>query len=692
MSFVHALHIRWLAALLGLTLVLLTLAAQVPRNASFDVGFEEGYGSDLPLVSGFYPAEPYDQTSPINWRWTTEQANVYLLGIGSRAAIVALRVHSVNEEVWQNGTQSFEVWASGRRIGTFPVIPQGSTFTFVLPPANSLPDTQGFQIRSATFSPAGDARSIGLPVDRVSYTLTPGPALPPIESTLGWLLAGVLGWLALRLAGWVPRTSFVLLALFVVLLAIAAVLDPPRTALGWWPAVQAMVFGILLVAVLRLLAPRFARGLAIPLDDRVLGWLLALAFVAFALRYGGKIYPFSMWGDIGFHSNRFLEVIDGRVLLLSRNRGVDFPYPPALYLLLAPLLLLNIDLRNLLHLAGAVFDALSVFLVYTIAVLTFRGPGQQTADGNVRMADAGWAVAAAALYSSTAATFMTTWWNFSTHIFAQFAHLLLIAALVVLVPHLLAPHEAQSSQPRWANARARTALALFTLAAVVYLGHFGFWINMSLLGGFAGVVLLMATQREKTHWITFWLLAAVFVAAELIAVAGFYSAYSGMFIEQAQAAQAGGLTGVAGRAPAPRDVLWRALWDAGFRVHFGFFPVPLALIGVGMWGVNIWRQRARPTTINSAMPTVLTLALGTLLVAAGFAALPFITGSTLSTRWLMFSAWLVAVAAIAVVRATWHRGWPVRVVYVLMAGYVLWVTASQWLGALAWRIRPPEPF
>ncbi len=27
-----------------------------------------------------------------------------------------------------------------------------------------------------------------------------------------------------------------------------------------------------------------------------------------------------------------------------------------------------------------------------------------------------------------------------------------------------------------------------------------------------------------------------------------------------------------------------------------------------------------------------------------------------------------------------------------MGGYMLWITASQWIGALAWRIRPPEPF
>jgi hypothetical protein len=27
-----------------------------------------------------------------------------------------------------------------------------------------------------------------------------------------------------------------------------------------------------------------------------------------------------------------------------------------------------------------------------------------------------------------------------------------------------------------------------------------------------------------------------------------------------------------------------------------------------------------------------------------------------------------------------------------MGSYIIWVSAAMWLGALAWRIRPPEPF
>jgi hypothetical protein len=84
--------------------------------------------------------------------------------------------------------------------------------------------------------------------------------------------------------------------------------------------------------------------------------------------------------------------------------------------------------------------------------------------------------------------------------------------------------------------------------------------------------------------------------------------------------------------------------------------------------------------------------IGTFVIAVLFGSLPFISGSTLSTRWLMFSAWAIAVGAALAIDLFWHAGRAGRWVVLLMSSYILWITASQWLGALAWRIRPPEPF
>ncbi len=81
-----------------------------------------------------------------------------------------------------------------------------------------------------------------------------------------------------------------------------------------------------------------------------------------------------------------------------------------------------------------------------------------------------------------------------------------------------------------------------------------------------------------------------------------------------------------------------------------------------------------------------------IVIALLFGALSFITGSTLSTRWLMFSAWVIAVGAAVTAQLLWRSGRAGRWLLFAMGGYLLWITASQWLGALAWRIRPPEPF
>ncbi len=83
---------------------------------------------------------------------------------------------------------------------------------------------------------------------------------------------------------------------------------------------------------------------------------------------------------------------------------------------------------------------------------------------------------------------------------------------------------------------------------------------------------------------------------------------------------------------------------------------------------------------------------GTFAIGGLFAALPFLSGSTLSTRWLMFSAWAIAVGAAPSARLLWRHGRAGRLLTIAMGGYIVWITASMWLMALAWRVRPPEPF
>jgi hypothetical protein len=243
---------------------------------------------------------------------------------------------------------------------------------------------------------------------------------------------------------------------------------------------------------------------------------------------------------------------------------------------------------------------------------------------------------------------------------------------------------------------------LFVLQSLVYLGHFGFWINMSLLGAFGLALLLLAARRGTASWATFRLLLAAYVVAQLVAVVLFYSAYTGLFLAQARATAAGGLSGMQNRDAVDPAALWRTLWDAGFRVHFGFFPVPLALCGLALLIIGRtrnWYPQGQSRTLgrsrallSSRFAVLLWLVVGTFGVAVLFGALPFVTRAALSTRWLMFSAWAIAVCAGLAGQELWRSGRAGKWATVAMAAYIIWVSASMWLGALAWRIRPPEPF
>ena len=737
---------RRLALAIGLFAALLLIIAQVPFYYHIAVGQADGPGSDLPLVTGFYPPE-HDVHG--DFRWTTERALIRLPGVGQRALQVTMNVFPISEEMAQHGPRDIELWADGRLLGRLPVREDGAIYQFVVPPPLDRSGDQVIELRSSTFTPAGDERAIGVLVNDIEVGSGFGPRLPAWGSSLIWISAALLLWLALRRAGFDSATAQLLLLAGLLLASVAASLDPPRFALGARPALTAIALGWLLILALTAARPALLTGggglallagaarllnadlnnvavlagLALALllagllrpaisalyrrlnaaiAPQPWRWLLLIALLVFATRYGGKIYPDSMPGDIGFHANRYADVLRGDVLLLSRNRGVDFPYPPALYLLLAPFGLLGLERSVLLQLTSALFDALSPLLIYAIATRSTLQPTRQRPTQR----DTYFATLAAAIYAFTAAGYLTTWWNFSTHIFAQFAHLLLITAIILLWrPSQDERSISQSPSLPFALSFWWSVVALVVLQLLVYLGHFGFWINMSLLGVIALLVLLVAALRDRASWSTFRPALLSFVVAQSLAVLFFYSGYSGLFLAQARATATGGLTGLAGRAAIDQALLWDMLWDSGFRVHFGFFPVPLALGGLLLLSYRAASSHRAPGVRekgrlrigwpSGALPRAQALTVlmaGTFVIGLFFAVLPFVTGSTLSTRWLMFSAWAVAIGAAAGAQLLWRSGRAGRLLVIVMGGYIVWITASVWIAALAWRVRPPEPF
>ncbi|NJN14838.1 MAG: hypothetical protein HC822_00235 [Oscillochloris sp.] len=658
--------ILWIG--LSLVLVVMIISPQLSRRLVIDVGYEEGIGSDLPFLQGFNTAE---RDANGTFRWTAAESLIVVPGFGRRPALVSLYFFPFGPQVAARGPQTIDVYADDRLIATLPIRAEGSIQQIVMPPAAD--GIVRLTLRSTTFSLPNDERQLGTLLDQVRIQSVPGspPALPDIHALGGWLLTLVIGWLAVRhaltgvaVAQW-PAASVVFM-LGGLLVAAAIFLDPARWAFGTNAALTAVLLTYPLIIAVGYGLPRVAKHLGVPFDRFTMAWLTLFIGISFALRYGGRLYPDSMHGDIGFHHNRFNETVWGLLHILSVNRGVEFPYPTAPYIGIAPLTLLGVHPRHALQIGAALVDALSAALIYAIATrLLFPRP----------------ALLAAGIYVFTAATFMVSWWSFDTHIYTQFFHLLLIAVLIW-------------AGDAWQADNRRQRLFWIGMVAgaltLVFLGHFGFLINSALLlGGLTIVAWFLGRQPESWAYRVRWPLTIAVVIAGAFAGITFYSAYIPVFLSQLQAASAGGLTAVAGRGPVSRAVMWQTLWQAGLLTHFGLFPLLLALGGVWQLvrGVGTANNRS-----SASRHTAIWLMGGSLLVAVAFAVLPFITGLTNSPRWMLFIAWVVAIGSAAAATQIWRMSRSGKLAVLIMGAVVVLNTAWIWLAPMLWRIRPPEPF
>jgi len=666
-----ALRIPSLYLLLLALLLALMLIVHFPLSYTIDVGVEEGYGGDLPLLWNFNTFEDDEHGT---YRWTRDGAAIRLPGIGHRPLVVRLNFIPISSHIADIGPQSIALSTDARHLTTLPVSEAGRRYALLIPPEYMRDGSLNLTLHTDTFTPPDDPRELGTPLDRVRLTSLDIPTLaqPAWGDVWRWMLVVLFFWLItmrVQYEGYAQsvaahRTIW-LSGGVVMLIALAAYLDPPRWGYGAQPALAAAVWTCGLVLLLRPALPIVAKQLHIPLNSRALGWLLFIVALAFGLRLGGRLYPLSMWGDIGFHTNRFIDSFGlGKIYLLSRNRGINFPYPPGTYLPLAPLILLYLDIRFVLPFFAALVDGISAIVMYGIVARALQH--QKTA------------LLAAAFYVFTAAGFMLTWWSFDTHIYSQAATLLLTATLLY-----------QGSCTHHTRNTIGNAALLVLLLCGVFLGHFGFLINTVLMGSLL-VVLIWLAAWWATPWLRDWArawrwrLLLIYLVAGLLSLFLFYSAYMWLFTYQLNAMMHGGLTGLAERAPVSRLRLWDVLWNAGLIQHFGFFP--LLLLPIGVW--SIWKNAGR----NRGRILLFILIVCSLLVSAVFAVLPFITLSTQSTRWLMFSAWAMATGAALAFQMIWRCGGAGRVVVAAMGGYVVWNSVYFWLAPMLWRIRPPEPF
>lgn len=640
-----------LLALIALLALGIVAVGQQPLRYTIDLGYEEGWHSDQPFVVGWNTAEPeHAAADQLSYRWTAEDSRMRLPGLGPQPHLVAIEQLGASANP-QATTGALHI--SGAAMALSQSLERQRTLHLLLPPTASAAGYLDFD--APTFNPPNDRRTLGANIAFLRIDTVQQPALrlnylPPL--VLFWpLLLLPIAWTTAR--RWsVNRTAALLAGLGLVALLLAALLgDRLRFALAGGPLLLGALWGVIVAAVVLWLIERYAPALGVRPSPLFARAVALLVFWLMLLRYGGRLYPDSMVGDLGFHVNRQIEVIGGLIHLTSRHRGIDFPYPSATYLLIAPLRLLPIAPQTLVEWTEALFGALGVL---PVAYLALRG-----------LRDERPALLTTVIYALLAPAMMALWWSFQTHIFTQEAVALLIALLVGVWQRLDTPR----------------GIALVVLAlSLIFFGHFGLFINVSLL--LAGLLPLLWLRYRRTAQVrsVYGLLIAL-VIAEVLVLSLFYSAYTGLILEKLAQFRQGGMGAVqGGRGETSWQSLALSLWREGLVEHYALIGVPLALLG-GYW---LWRsERDAP---------LVWLFWGTVAVAVVQGAIPFITASTITTRWLSFCAWIIALGVGIVLDRLWRRG---RIGAGLALVLVAWFggnTLWLWVTALGYRIRPPEPF
>jgi hypothetical protein len=215
----------------------------------------------------------------------------------------------------------------------------------------------------------------------------------------------------------------------------------------------------------------------------------------------------------------------------------------------------------------------------------------------------------------------------------------------------------------------------------MFTSHFGLYINMSLV---LGVLLVwqLYRMRKRVSWLDTRAvvgLCAAFVLAHVLVLALFYSAYLPLLVGKLVAFKEGGMSAVQGgrAAKTSSELAWQ-LWQQGLGAHYAYIGLPLALLG---W-YRLWKI---PTTLVHGFVAA------TMVVVLGQAVIPFLTASDITTRWLSLAAFPVALGLALMLDALWRaRAGRLLALLVLLAigGSTLWM----WVQALAYRVRPPEPF
>jgi hypothetical protein len=524
------------ALLLG-SLALWSAAWQVKPGFTLDIGGPEddafvsyAHTGALNGPSSFFAKEHNADTPPLTYRWSRDHSRIVIPGWGNSPANVTVRLAGARPT--ETGLPPPVVTLTvGSQVFPLPTMPDLQDYTVFVERGDPLADDLVLTLDSPTFQPPGDPRNLGVLVARVTVApagegLRPWTLPPPGHLAL-WGAALALLYAALfRLLG--TATGAALLAAGGSLL-LAWGIAAARPAVGLLAA-EAPVL-LLWAYPLLILGIPLARRLR-PTTSLIAHRWIAAAFTAgFVLRFGGMVYPQFLSSDLTFHMHNLVKIQLGIWSFSSAlPNGIEVPYPPAAYLVLAPLAGLVPDLSLVLRWGVSLLDAATVFpLVYIVGRIAAQTPPHSALRAPYPAIGAAWAGALlpAAFFYFSEGTY--------SNLFAQATFAFTLAPWVaVLVGR--GPGQAGRTRgvPAWL-----LLLAGFTLT---FLGHYGMLIAALGIVGLSVLLPLIlgpGVARRRAGWVLAALAGATVLAFVL---------YYVHWLPQMRAQVEGVLSGGSGRA------------------------------------------------------------------------------------------------------------------------------------------------
>jgi hypothetical protein len=607
--------------------IVLLAAYQNRETYRIDIGGQ----SDLPFVTGFFAKEHNDQ---LNYRWSKDSSEIVLPGIGSPGDLLI----DLQMNAWRPaGTPPpfVTVLANGTELGTVQPTGELKSYRFVVSREVLGAGSLYITLHSQTFLPAGDQRTLGVLLDSVSVSPMPeaaGRLVRPGMPEYFWLIlaSGILFvWLRQILipAKWamaIAGASAVGLAYLVAFQRLGTTIFAGQLAM-------LLVIAFLLSLLVQLAGGSLAAAGKLKLSPGELAALSGVFALAFIVRYGGMIYPQFISSDLGMHAHRLEMVLNGNLFFTNPlPDGREAPYPPAYYILLAPLGYLWSDHQGLLKLSSSLLDASSVLIMaYILRKANF---------GGIAPAVSG------LVYAFTPYLFMVLSWGNHTNVFGEWAGLLLLAALISLVGGT--------------GKLGFPLAAVGVLAALTFTSHYGsLLVSLLAVAVLLALAILLASPEGRKRAVFGGITIGLALAAVYLL---YYSHFSTLI-----ASQAANVAG-SGGSSAATDVLTRLAKlgksDLGL---LGYLSPVLLFGGIGLAVVN--RGKRSAFAIGLA---------GWTLAAIGFGIFGRVVG--METRHELLLAPIVAMGAgILLSKLDWRR-LASRAFVVVLLGFVAWQGLAVW--------------